>query len=306
MRVARHAIYAFMAAALFCVSWPAGPVFAAPAAEQVLPSPSCGQDWNMEERPTLYNKETLFDRIDGEAELYFPYGFEFLASARYVNRSTPQLGVEVDVYKMGSLLDAFGMYANYRRVDDAAVAIGAEGFLSSSQLLFYQDRYFVKLQASGTTSLGQNVFLICARAVSQKLPRNTRRPKETDAFRIPSVVPQSERYIAKSLLGYAFFQRGLIADAVLEGERVQVFFVPEESRDAARKTFEKLRSHLKTSGQDLEVTGNGDRISLTATDPLYKKMLVEQSDRYVIGVVRIKGVSEAKQLLEQVKKRLPW
>jgi hypothetical protein len=305
MVMPRKAIYAFVAA-LFFVSWPSAPSLAATMAEQVLPSPSCGQDWNMEEQPALYTKDTLFDRIDGEAEVYFPYGFEVLASARYVNMNTPQLAIEVDVYKMGSLLNAFGIYANYRRTDDAAVAIGAEGFLSASQLLFYQDRYFVKLQASGTTALEQSVFLACARAVSQKLPRNTRRPREVDAFKVPSVVPQSERYIAKSLLGYAFFERGLIADAVLEGERVQVFFVPGESRDAARKTFEKLRSHLKTSGQDLKVTENGDRVSLTATDPLYQKMLVEQSDRYIVGVVRIKSIPAATQLMEQVRKRLPW
>ena len=296
-----------ISATFLCILCAAVPVFAAgTSVEKVLPSPSCGEGWIMEERPTLYTRDTLFDRINGEAELYFPYGFEVLASARYVNRKAPQFAVEADVYKMGSLLDAFGMYANYRRADDAMVKIGAEGFASSSQLLFYQDRYFVKLQASGTSSLGQDVFLACAQAVSQNLPRNVRKPRELEAFMIPAVVQRSERYIAKSLLGYAFFRRGLVANAILEGEHVQVFFVPEESRDAARKTVEQLRSYLKASDQEIRVTETGERISLAATDPLYKKIFAEQSDRYIIGVVRFKETSAAKQLVEQVRKRLPW
>ncbi len=298
----RYGISAIIICSLCCASVP---VFAAATSpEEVLPTPSCGEGWVMEEKVTLYTRDTLFDRIDGEAELYFPYGFEVLASARYANRQNPQIAVEADVYKMGSLLDAFGMYANYRRPDDSVVKIGAEGFLSSSQLLFYQDRYFVRLQASGTSSLGQDIFLACAQAVSQNLPHNAGKPGELEAFMIPAVVQRSERYIAQSLLGYAFFRRGLTAAAILEGEQVQVFIVPEESGDAARRVFDQYGSYLKASGQEIQVTETADRISLVAVDPLYGNVFVEQAGRYIVGAVKVKDISAAKQLVEQLRRRL--
>jgi hypothetical protein len=291
--------------AVICILYASLPVCAADSPiEKVLPAPECAKGWVIEEGVTLYTRDTLFERINGESELYFPYGFEVLASARYANRDNPRIAVEADVYKMGSLLDAFGMYAIYRRPDDAVVKIGAEGFVSSSQLLFYQDRYFVRLQASGTLSLEQDIYLACARAVSQNLPRNTGRPKELEAFILPAVVQKSERYVAQSLLGYSFFRRGLIADAVLEGEEVKVFVVTEESRDAARKAFDRYYLYLRTSGQDIQVMEAPDRISLAAVDPLYNNVFLELSDRYLIGVVKVKDVSAAKQLVEQMKKRL--
>lgn len=297
--------YGILSAILMCALRASAPVLAADSSiEKVLPAPSCAEGWIMEEKATLYTRDTLFDRINGEAELYFPYGFQVLASARYANRQNPQIAVEADVYKMGSLLDAFGMYANYRRADDAVVKIGAEGFLSSSQLLFYQDRYFVRLQASGTSSLKQDIFLACAQAVSQNLPRNAGKPGELEAFMIPAVVQRSERYIAKSLLGYAFFRRGLIAAAILEGEQVQVFVVPEESRDAARKAFDQYRSYLNASGQDIQVTETPEGLSLAAVDPLYRSVFVEQAGRYVIGAVKVKGTRAAKQLVGQLRRRL--
>jgi len=285
-----------------CASAPVGSSGSSP--ERVLPSPACGEGWVMEEKAALYTKDTLFERINGESELYFPYGFEVLASARYVNEKAPRVAVEADVYRMGTLLDAFGMYANYRRTDDDVVAVGAEGFVSSSQLLFYQDRYFVRLQASGTSHLEREVFLACASAVSQKLPRNSDRPGELKAFAASAVIPRSERYVAQSLLGYAFFRRGLIADAVLGDARVQVFMVPEESPDAARKAFDQYRAYLGASGQNIRVTEADDLVALEAVDPLYGKVYVEQTRRYLVGAVRVPETSAAKRLVGQLRERL--
>ncbi len=271
------------------------------AREMILPSPACALGWVMDGKVVLYDKETLSDRIDGEAELFFPYGFTYLVSARYVDKQNPQIAMDADVYAMGSLLDAFGMYANYRRKDDAAVSIGVEGSISSSQLFFYQDQYLVRLQATGTTSLEQPVFLACGKAISQNLPPRFKQPQELDAFLIPAVVQKSERYIARSLLGYDFFRRGLIADAMLGSEQVQVFVVLEDSRAGASKSFDQYGAYLKTSG--MEIRTIKPRL-LNATDPLYGNVVLEQSDRYLVGVIRFKNVSLAEQLVDQIRKRL--
>jgi hypothetical protein len=299
-----------IASAILCVfvltmSTPV-PVFAAEdSIKNILPTPGFTPDWVMKEQVTLYNRDTLFDHINGEAELYFPYGFDMLATVTYLNKKNPEVWVVVDVYRMGSLLDAFGIYSNYRKVDAVGTVIGAEGFVSSSQLMFYQDRYFVMIQVTGATSLEQDLFVACGRTVSRNLPPNAGRPRELEVLvGIPGVVTKSERYLGQSLLGYAFFRRGMIADAMLGGERVQVFVVFENSPDAARKAFDDYRSYLKAEGQGVNVAETPDRISLASVDPLYGGVFVEQSGRYLIGAVRVKEISAAKQLVEQLRKRL--
>jgi hypothetical protein len=272
--------------------------------KNVLPLNGFAEGWNIEDKVTFYTADTLFDHINGEAELYFPYGFETLASATYIYKGNPQLAVVADVYRMGSLVDAFGIYSNYRKTDAAFIAIGAEGFISSSQLMFYQDRYFIRLQVSGATSLKQEIFLACGRAISRNLPPGAGRPAELELLKIPAVVLKSERYIAKSLLGYAFFRRGVIADAVLEGERIQVFMAHEDSQDAARRTFNQYHSYLKAEGRDVRSNQTPDSISVSGIDPLYGGVYIQQSGRYIIGVVRMKETSHAKQLIEQMQKRI--
>ncbi|MDO9109611.1 MAG: hypothetical protein Q7U40_03075 [Desulfatirhabdiaceae bacterium] len=271
---------------------------------KALPAPACVAGWPMDGKVVLFDKDTLFDHINGESELYFPYGFEVLAFARYVNKNNPQEAFDADIYKMGSLLDAFGMYANYRRKDDADVAVGAEGTASSSQLLFYQDRYFVRLQASGTGNPGADIFLACARAISEKLPRSTGRPRELEVFNIPAVEPKSVRYIAQSLLGYDYFRKGIMADALLNDEKVQIFLVFESSTEAAQKVFDQYGQYLKTSDKHVQLGRRQHRGSLKASDPLYGNVVVEQAGRFIFGAVRIKDIPGAQQLVEKLSKRI--
>src|ERR1035438_3684104 len=132
----------FISLLVVCLLTSSSPAFAAEVAlEKLLPVPACAENWLMDGKAALYDRDNLFERINGESELYFPYGFELLASARYADKKNPNSALEADIYRMGSLLDAFGMYANYRRKDDPDAGIGAEGSVSASQLFFYQGRF---------------------------------------------------------------------------------------------------------------------------------------------------------------------
>ena len=269
----------------------------------LLPAGGCAAGWVMDDKPALFTEETLFDHINGEAELYFPYGFDALATARYVKKDAPGSELMADVYRMGSLLDAFGIWSNYRKADAPGCAVGADCVLSSSQMLFYQDRYFVRLQATGTPTPSQDVFLACGRALSRNLPAGKGRPGELELFHVNGVVPKTERYLPQSVLGYPLFRRGMTAEANLNGERAQVFVVFEDSAAAARKVFDQYLASLKEAGLEAKLSGKEGIISLEGIDPLYGKVIVEQWDRYLIGAIRLKDTAAAKPVIEALRKR---
>ncbi len=284
-------------------------VTAIPAADardtlgRVLPAAVPVENWTIQNKAAFFDSDTLFERINGEAELFFPYGFEQLAVAEYANPKYPDVLLAAEVYRMGSPLDAFGIYANYRRPASAAAAIGVEGFISATQLMYYQDRFFVRIQVTGATSLDQRIVLACGRAIAENLPRGAGRPKEIEILQIPSALKRTERYVARSLLGYAFFRRGLIADAAQGGERMQVFLVPEDSPDGARETLDRYRAYLKAEGREF-AAGPPGRNALSAVDPLYGGVFVEQAGSCLIGAVRAKDPGAARQLVDELRRRL--
>ena len=125
---------------------------AAPAATdmgELLPPTTCGTGWKIDGKLLYYDRDTLSDRINGEAELYMPYGFDRMAAARYTSLKNPGAGMDVEIYRLGSPMDAFGMFANYRQKEGRTLDVAAGSNLSGSQLFLYRDRHFVHIQMTG-------------------------------------------------------------------------------------------------------------------------------------------------------------
>ncbi|HMK44115.1 MAG TPA: DUF6599 family protein [Dissulfurispiraceae bacterium] len=267
--------------------------------ERVLLPAACPDGWKLEPPASTYSKDNLFDYINGEAELYFPFGFRQLLTGRY---SDGRRELVVDVYEMGSPLDAFGIYANYRRRDDAPIPIGAGGSLSSSQMLFFKERFYIRLQASGASELPEETFKRCADQVAYRLPGSNVQPSELALVQTAVHVPRSERYIPQSLLGYSFFRRGLISDATVNNAEMQMFVVLDASRADAERTLQSYKDYLKQSGGTFTLLRNGEMVS--GEDPLYGDIAAGLSGRYTIGVIRAKSRENALKLYEILDKHI--
>ena len=107
------------------------------------PSEIGGWTWDKEDK--AFNRETLFDHIDGAAEVYLAYNFQQASVHRYVRTGQPDIVAEV--YKMGSSEDAFGVFSLERQ--DPEVGIGQGSEFGGSLLRFWKGRYFVSVLGEG-------------------------------------------------------------------------------------------------------------------------------------------------------------
>jgi hypothetical protein len=289
-----------LALLLFSASFPHLPAAAAEEGGSLLPS-RFGDGWMMEGEVATYKPNNLYMYIDGEAELYMPFGFETLRSAAYVRRSSKEPVIVADVYRMGSLLDAFGIYSYYRNPDAGKIPVGVEGFAEESQAMFYKDRYFVRLNASGAGNPPPEAFLACARGIGKLIPGAAVAPKELALLNGTGVVESSVRYIAKSVLGYGIFRKGLAADADVNGVTARVFVVLDESPEAAKQTLSAYVNYLKEGGAEPEQKSGLKGTTVSGHDPMYKGIILRQTGRYVIGVTKIPDPSAATPLMERLQ-----
>ncbi|MBF0502489.1 MAG: hypothetical protein HQM09_20290 [Candidatus Riflebacteria bacterium] len=266
--------------------------------EELLPAANFLDGWTMEEKVETFSRETLYERIDGEAEMYLPYGFESLVSTYYgMGAKENRSSLAVDIFKMGSSLDAFGIYSNYRDSEDEAIKVGVDGVISESQLMFYQDRYFIHLSASGSKKPDRKAFIACAEAISKKLPPPLL-PKEFELFKAPGISPRTEKYVAESLLGYKFFHKGFTEEAVIEGKPVKLFIVLTESEAAASDTLGLYFEYLKKEGCGPQITET-DGKTLLSRDKLYKGVALRQSGRYLFGISKLEDPTKGISVLDR-------
>ncbi|OPY79903.1 MAG: hypothetical protein A4E64_00261 [Syntrophorhabdus sp. PtaU1.Bin058] len=274
------------------------------AMADLLPRSGFSEGWVLDGTIRHYTAENLYVYINGEAELYLPYGFEVLGSAFYSRGENAGSGIVADVYRMRSLLDAFGIYSNYRDAGAEHVKIGAEGFIGESQLMFFKDRYFVRLSVSGTVTDERVLLMRCAEAIAGKIPGSPSQPEVLGILDIPGVAPDTVRYIAQSVLGYVFFRRGLTAETVVEGEPARIFVILCGSPEGSSRTLGDYINYLKESGVVADRRGSGKEMTLIAGDPLYKGTVIRTSGGYLFGVTKLKDPSKAIPVLGLIESRI--
>ena len=104
----------------------------------------------MEGKPERWSPDTMYEHINGEAELLRRYGAAVLEYARYEGGGAT---LAADVLDMGSALNAFGLFRLYAGCDQEEVlrsgAVVLPGEYTSYVLL---GRYFMRIDAEGSGS----------------------------------------------------------------------------------------------------------------------------------------------------------
>jgi hypothetical protein len=272
--------------------------------EAYLPA-VCGSGLVMDGTPATYLPDTLYKYINGEAEMYLPYGFQKAATVLYIRPPDKGKGLVVNIFKMGSLLDSFGIYGNYRSPSSVWVKVGAEAFVEDTGLTFYQDRYFVQVMTSGSLTEDVTILVACAAAVSKMLPEGSTPPNELSYFNVPGLTAHSEKYFPEGLLGYKFLGAGMTAEVTLKGIPVKAFIVMGESPTAMAQALRAYHGQLKVEKGASPLLEESPNLRLSAKDPLYKGIIMEQSGRYAAGVAGLFNVSDGAELVKEMIRRLP-
>jgi hypothetical protein len=123
-------------------------------------------DWEASGQDMVYDRKTLYDYMDGGAEVYLAFDFRE-AFVRKFKGPSSQDEIALDIYDMGSPEEAFGVFSCDRQ--DPEAGIGQESEYGPGLLRFRQGRYFVSITASGDEQRAEKVILELGKAIATKL-----------------------------------------------------------------------------------------------------------------------------------------
>lgn len=107
----------------------------------LLPVESRG--WKAAGDDQVFDRETIFDYIDGSGEVYRAFDMRLLVSRRFQKQG--QADVVIDLFDMGSPADAFGVFSH--DLEGESRGIGQDSLYKGGLLQFWRGRYFVSLFA---------------------------------------------------------------------------------------------------------------------------------------------------------------
>jgi hypothetical protein len=232
--------FAVLAALVACAQ-EKSPTGAESELENLLPEASSLEGWHLTEGPSSFVPDGLWEYLNGGAPRYQAYGFERLVHSRYQLGDDPIASITVDVYDMGSVLGAFGIYRSIRPSDAVVRTWGAEGYRSGTVAGAWKGAVFVHASADDERPELVETLELLVSHVCSGVTGGISLPTILHSLPPESLVPYSERFVASDLLGHAALGGGVVAAYEIEGRRGELFFSELENDAIARQVLDSYR-----------------------------------------------------------------
>ncbi len=265
--------------------------------------------WALRDAPETFTRETLFEHIDGQADLFLQYGFEKSVFAIYRNVNSSEDKIDVDIYDMENPLHAFGVFSRFRQQDSTA-GIGLDSCLGDRYALFYKGKYFVMLQATNSNAA---TLKRLAQEIESRISDNSAPPKEIAYFPKSGLKPGSIEYFPGGLLGHQFLKRGFKASYVekdgtktdaktmSEDRDFHLFLSIFDNSQEAVNALRLFREHLSKKGRVSEgISAQFGLDALTGVDPYQGKTIIVHKGSYLVGVIGFEQDKEGEQRLAEL------
>lgn len=250
--------------------------------------------------PDFYVPENLFDYMDGQAEMFLDYGFILLLTREY--QSGDGSPVTVEIYRMESPTQAFGIYAAERTPEDRSAEVGAGGYQGTNVLGFWKGPYYIKILCFQTSPATKSLFEKTGIALAEKIQGTYSRPALFSVFPEKFRVKGSERFIPKHFLGQAFLRNGYRVDYEREGRFYQIFLLQEGSQEEAQGLLQRYQDFHQSQGCKMSRSKRGNYTLILVEGERPKAFFHLGS--FWGGVLDAKDLQEAESIVREMVERL--
>jgi len=197
-------------------------------ASEILPRTEELTGFEQVASPDLIAQSDLADFIGADITLFKRFGVLGAASADYVSVETSQQ-FTVDTYLFPSIAEAFGIYAELGAPEGNYVSVGAEGFFDSESLVFFKDRYMVRVAGYESTGIDDSVLTLLGRTTALQIEGENSFPAAIEVMPDSGRIEHSCRFYPDSFMGDDFFSPTYTCDYELLDSVSTLFFAPRGS-----------------------------------------------------------------------------
>ena len=199
-----------------------------------------------------YYPESLFEYINGGAELFISYSFSQVLSRTYKRSGQPDIVVEI--FDMVEPKNAFGVFSHGRERLDETYGQGSETY--EGAILFWKDRYYVSIVSDVETSVSKIAIDKMARKIDKLIKSEGDLPEILSWIPEEQLVPESLFYFHHYVWLNAFFYisddnflhinentDAVLAKYGLAESRYYLLMIQYESEDNANIAYQSFLDH---------------------------------------------------------------
>jgi hypothetical protein len=250
--------------------------------------------------PERFDPDTLSDKINGKAELYFSAGFRSLEAQRFALDADPALWFEMFVYDMGTARNAFSVFSMQRRGNVEAGGPTLFAYATPNGRFLAHGRYYLELVGAEASDSLMAAADAMAAAFVDRIGADAANVTEMALFPEDDRVPGSRSLVSSDAFGITGFDQVFTAQYRRNGADIMAYVARRESEASARSTAETVRDfYLEFGGTSLDGPEG-----VAVIDILDTIEVVLHQGRYVIGVHEAPDRETGLALAQRIRKRL--
>jgi hypothetical protein len=203
--------------------------------------------------PEVFGPDNLYEKINGQAELYLSADFLSLKSQWFAETENPDSLFEVYIYHMGDGLNAFSVYST-QRVDDAhEVDLVPFAYQTENSLYLVHGPYYVEMISATIsedilpkmTSLAQNFI--------RETPVDKKSIEELGLFPKENLNQGSVSMISKNAFGFDGLNRVFTATYNIDGGKITAFISKQKNSQEANNLAKSFHKYfIAFGGKDMK------------------------------------------------------
>ena len=247
--------------------------------------------------PEHFGPDTLYEKIDGRAELYLGAGFVSLATQRFTPDNAADKWVELFVYDMGTPANAFSVFSMQRREDARPVDIVPSAYATENALFLSVGKFYLELIGTDGSEALQHTMEVLARRFVEAhggAPPTSQAPG-ADRFPPQGLEPDSLQLINADAFGYEQLDHVYTARYRIGDKLLTAFVSERRNADEAKMLADTYSKILLTYGaQTVDGPPPVEGAAVLQFFDTYE--IVFCRGRYLAGVHEAIDLDAAKQL----------
>jgi len=200
-----------------------------------------------------YDSENLYEKINGKAAFYLDSGFKKLFTQRFANKDDSNLWMELFVYDMDNIANAFSVYSTQKRPDVEMLSFAYPRFhyKTGNSLYFVHGQYYVEVVGSSESTKLLSAMVDIAQKISSALAADAdTRTLEVKMALFPkeNIVPGSIRLYLESAFAFEGLTDTFAADYRCGDQTVTAFLSKRANAKEARMIAESYYQFLIDNG----------------------------------------------------------
>jgi hypothetical protein len=260
--------------------------------------------------PKIYNRENLFDYLDGGAELYLAYDFQKLIVQKYFfsqDAFAQKKTLTVEIFQMHSSLDTYGLFSLDQ--DGEELNVAQKALYGYGLLKLWKGNYFLRILNIEGTDEAKEMTIKMGEEISEKIKKRGELPPLLSFLPEKGFVPKSDRYFHKitilnhlyslankNILNLSEKTNAVLSDFKIDEQILKLLLIEYPDTLQAKKSFSDFNLlYLKKQSMD--------KRNIVKVEE-GKFVGVELNDKYLCLVFESDDVNLINSLLDSVKNKL--